>query len=157
MKTTYCNQCRCFLSVIEGYERNGKWLCEQCKEKIENLAEKAVNWWAEVIKNPKFDNGDSSIAGVFAKVLAESLAKNVTREQIGIFKKELKEILIDLLWEYNHVVIGVDYHPDQYLSQALEKAGIPEENAPWKTDMQIIVNQNKVLVAYGYRSPWEEI
>ena len=115
------------------------------KEQIE----KAVNWWADVIQKPRFDNGDKSEAGGIGAVLA-SMARDrfsPSEGQVEKFKTYLRE---ELEKEAYFVFDGlhVDYHPSKELSGAAKKANISELNFPWKTSMWF--RDGKVTVAYGY-------
>ena len=122
------------------------------KEQIE----KAVNWWADVIQNPKFDNGDGSEIGGVGKVLA-----NMTRDkckptlnQIDEFKKHLK-IMLENAETLPYRGLFCDYHPEGPLIEAAEKSGISEMNFPWKTRMWF--RDEKVVLSYGYRADLVEI
>lgn len=120
----------------------------------------AVNWWANAIANPKFDNGDDSIAGGMALLLTMMVnsKSSIGKEQIGIFKKELAEIIVAQMkssWN-GECCLGVDYHPDMLLYNAAQKAGINDDMGfPWKTNM--CISKDKVSVSAGYAAPWETL
>lgn len=120
----------------------------------------AVNWWANAIVNPKFDNGDDSLAGVivFISTMMVNSKSSISKEQIGIFKKELADIIVA---QMNSSLNGecrleVDYHPDKKLYIAAQKASINDYiGFPWKTNMRI--SKDKVSVSAGYVAPWETL
>lgn len=111
----------------------------------------AVNWWANAIANPKFDNGDKSASGGMASILAMMLsARNtITEEQVKKFKKELAELIVEQLDDSAYTCnLSVDYGPNHILSAAAEKADIPAGmNFPRKTQMTI--SKDKVTVREG--------
>lgn len=114
----------------------------------------AIDWWAEKVSRPKFDNGDNSLQGGMAAGMAMLLAKPTNDEQIKIFKIELANLL-RTTERARYIGLHVDYHPEQMLADAMEKAGITEENAPWKTNMNF-KDDGTVWVSYGYRE-WIEL
>lgn len=114
---------------------------------------KAVDWWVNAIKNPKHDNGDTSVHGGFARAFATLGVTEINDEQIEIFKNELTELLQSQ--EEAKWGLHVDYNPDVLLNRAMEKAGIGELNAPWKTNMNF--RDGKVLVSHGYGADWVEV
>lgn len=120
----------------------------------------AVNWWANAIVNPKFDNGDNDMNGAMAIILAMKVnsKRSITKEQIDIFKKELADIIVAQMESSlnEECRLGVDYHPDMLLCKAAQKAGINDDMGfPWKTTM--CINKNKVYVAVGSGASWETL
>lgn len=119
----------------------------------------AVNWWADAIGDPKFDNGDPE-AGAFVASLAmqENSKSSISKEQIELFKKELAQLVMvkmDLLHN-SQCYLEVDYHPDTSLYIAASKAGIDTRmRFPWKT--QMIINKERVTVSAGDAAPWKTI
>ena len=63
------------------------------KEKIEDLADKAANWWADQISNPRFNNSPDTIAAAFASILASSSASKVNDDQRFKFIEKFKNFL----------------------------------------------------------------
>jgi hypothetical protein len=117
---------------------------------------KAVNWWADVIRSPKFDNGDKSSAGEMGFMLA-TMARDKcepTADQIVEFKKQLG-IMLEVSENLPYEGLHCDYHPEHLLCEAAEKSGISELNFPWKTSMWF--RDGKVTVAYGYAQKPVEI
>ncbi len=101
---------------------------------------------AEVICQPKFDNGDTSRMGCTTSMLAGMLVKDVGESQKEKFKQELSRILMTK----THVkYVQVDYDPDSTLAEALHKSEISFSNAPWKTRMWLD-EDGSVKVRYGY-------
>ena len=118
--------------------------------------EKAVNWWADIVQKPKFDNGDKSSAGATCFILATlSRAKcEPTADQIIEFKKNLKTML-ENAETLPYMGLFCDYQPESPLSEAAEKSGISKLNFPWKTSMWF--RDGKVTVSYGYAAELVEI
>lgn len=120
----------------------------------------AVNWWANAIVNPKFDNGDDTATGGMAFLLAMMVnsKKSISKEQVDTFKKKLAQIIVEEMessWG-GDCRLGVDYHPDRLLYMAAQKAGINDDMGfPWKTHMHI--TKNNVSVSAGYAAPWETL
>lgn len=120
----------------------------------EEQKEVAVTWWANAIANPKFDNGDPSLAGGMSMMLAMDLKESISEYKIGKFKEELKKKLGDgkvVRWGLN-----VDYGPDRTLYEAMSAASILTTNAPWKTNMRF-GDDGSISVSYGYGAEFKEI
>ncbi len=116
--------------------------------------QKAVDWWVEVIRSPKHDNGDENLHGGFARAVVSLGVQKVTDEEIEIFRRELSNLL--LIHEQAKWGLHVDYSPDIILAEALRRANISEFNVPWKTNMNFYPN-GSVKVSYGYGAQWKEI
>lgn len=120
----------------------------------------AVNWWANAIVNPKFDNGDDNTAEKMTLLLAMMVNSKsaISKEQIDIFKKELADIIVAQMessWN-GECRLGVDYHPDMLLYNAVQKAGIDDDMGfPWKTNM--CISKDKVSVSAGKTAHWETL
>jgi len=123
------------------------------KELSEKQIEVAVNWWAEKIVVPKFDNGDNSPTGGVTVALALMASTRVSEDKIGPFKEALIEGLKTNPFAMQG--IHVDYGPCEILHDAMVKADIPTNNAPWKTNMSF--HDGGVRVSYGYGQPWEDL
>jgi len=110
----------------------------------------AIGWWAKVIQDPKFDNGDSSMAGGMGLMLAEMTKTNVTDKQLQIFANRLRSLLTsdDSIEREG---LNCDYGPCEILRVAMDEACIPLTQAPWKTNMNL--RDGKVKVSYGYAAP----
>ena len=116
----------------------------------------AVNWWANAIYNPKFDNGEDSMASLMALMLSSK--NSFTKEQLSTFKKELaSEIIKNLNDSYDgECSLRVDYHPEGLLFTAAKKAGIDDDTSfPWKTCMHI--SEKEVSVSAGYGADWQTL
>ena len=116
----------------------------------DDQVEKAVNWWADAISHPRFDNGDPSEVGGITMTLAIMATQPVSDEQKARFKESLEKRLRTGSLDYG-MCFGVDYHPDGILADAMSEASIPESQAPWKTQMWF--RGGKVIVSYGYGAP----
>lgn len=119
------------------------------KEFIANII---ANWWASTFVNPTMDNGDDSPSGMFGMMLASSMVKPVSTEQLEVFKRHIKKSIIESFDTTSFRTLGADYGPGFRLREAMEKAKIPIDNCPIKTNMNYSINH--VEVAYGYSSPY---
>lgn len=103
----------------------------------DEMIEKAVDWWANAIQSPKYDNGDSSPAGgvglMLATMLGNSASKKVGESEISKFKEELGKAIRRV----DRIDFYCDYGPTGILTEAMDKAGIPRSLAPWKTTMVV--------------------
>ena len=118
--------------------------------------EKAVSWWGEVLKNPKYDNGDDSEAGIVNSALAYNWRTEPSNKDIKKFKSNLTKILEEDRCSLHSFALTCDYHPCKDLLEATKGTRLNEGNFPWKTEM-IFREGGKVLVSYGYGSPWKEL
>jgi hypothetical protein len=125
----------------------------------EDQLQAAVSWWANKLSSCKFDTLGSTRQDPqnhrveMAEMLAQMNKRSCSQEQIDLFQQNLAEeiraALANRSDQYSFAV-GVDYHPDAILSDALRAAGIQENMStpPWKTMMWI--EKGKVAVRYGY-------
>ena len=114
----------------------------------------AVNWWANAILHPQFDNG-SGVDGLFAMMMVKP-SNSVTQSQLTAFKEQLAKLIVKNMKNspYNDCEISVDYSPNCTLSKASKKAGFPNTVMfPWKTHMTI--TEEQVSVSSGYCAPRE--
>lgn len=118
------------------------------KEQIEC----AANWWADAVTRPKFDNGDSGIAGALATILAMQSSKPVDDSGRAKFVAALSAQLMHM---NEHDTLDVDYAPCRELSDAMTLAGVDRHNAPWKTIMWF--SNGGVQVRHGYGAPEVEL
>lgn len=117
-----------------------------------------VDWWANAICNPKFDNGDDSEAGGMASFLAMLLGNSgeqLSQDSISAFKKHLGESLIKEFEYRDSIDLSVDYAPCSTLASAAEKAGVDTNKFPWKTFM--CISKTEVSVRAGYGAKFEKI
>ena len=127
------------------------FLSEKEKENIEIVINYAVEWWANAILNPTFDNGDLNTS-----LMANDLSARMPKppyEKIEKFKQYLgNEIRAGILSEPYGFTLGVDYDPDIYLQRAAAKAKLDTGicSFPWKTTMTITID--KVSVRSGYNA-----
>jgi hypothetical protein len=118
-----------------------------------------AKWWGNLLRDgASWDNGDTSLVGELTKFLApsvmEDIRSGIIESQVEVFEDELKNIIV----ERNVRSLGVDYHPDIYLSEACEKADIDGEWAfPCKTNMVISVSDGTIKASVGYRRPFKQI
>lgn len=119
----------------------------------EGVAEAAANWWVEVLKNPKFDNGANDSANALASMLATmtALDSNLDDNALSSFRIALIERIKEHFPNQWDLSFGVDYHPDLLLSECITVAGLDDSRFPWKTLMR--VSHDAVVVSYGYAAP----
>lgn len=129
---------------------------------IKEIAVIAATWWADKVTSPKFDNGDNSIEGFFAKSYAAKAVQPVDQVQRDKLIEHLVHSITTRLDIQStevllpgqepippmDMVLGVDYGPDRELLGAALYSGIPSMNFPIKTVMWI--SKNHVAVKYGY-------
>lgn len=124
---------------------------------IDKLINKAVDIWCEALKQPKFDNGDNSLAGSITNSMAnELIAKTIESEseldkKILIFKECLTANLIEKSKKegrYFWGALSCDYGPDQNLQLAADKAGIPYKLFSAKSSVHI--NDAFLEASFGY-------
>lgn len=115
--------------------------------------EKAVSWWAEkLVGNRLHSNGDNSYTSIMTCLLADSMAKKISKKQLDTFKKALATKIEEEAKAWQEVSIGCDYGPCVMLEQAALEAGISAVNFPFKTWMYIS-ERDGVVVRDGYGAP----
>ena len=118
--------------------------------KKERIINRVVKIWIDLLKDPKYDNGDKSFSGFMASSMADKISKNNNKEILEKFGKELKKILCDKnIEDYKKTYLNVDYHPCEVLSDAANKAGL-KMKFPWKTN--ISYEDDYVRTSIGYQS-----
>lgn len=123
------------------------------KKNIHEIAKLASEWWADAVINPKQDNGDSGLGGLFFMMTLQSNAKPISDETKQRFIQELAQLIEEELHMRSHVMLDVDYSPCHMLSEAATKAELPMTNFPVKTLMS--VTDNMVSVRHGYGAKTE--
>lgn len=112
----------------------------------------AIDWWADAIQSPKFDNGVDINP---ALMLFAQITENFTEDQIILFKETLAKGIKEEIKKYGNCTIDVDYHPCEILAIAGQKIGVRPMGYPFKTHMYI--TQEKVEVSAGYRADYKTI
>ncbi len=120
----------------------------------------AVNWWANAIRHPKFDNGNNDASEIKTRMLTQMVnAKSkITQWQIEKFKQTLAKKILQIIEnsQKQKCIISVEYEPDDTLYASAKEAGIKEtESFPWITHMTI--TPKKVSVSEGYNAEWKTI
>ena len=134
----------------------------------------AIDWWANAIVSPKFDDGEA-LPALFAFLMAGA-AKEYTPAEIKTFKEALAKGIQDEMSKYGRCNLSVDYHPCRVLARAGNLIGVNDMigypcivlaragnligvndmvGYPCKTDMY--VSEEKVSVRAGYGAPVEVI
>lgn len=122
----------------------------------ELILNRAAKWWADALRNPKFDNlGDGPASAQermtsgLAGMMASSIHKTPTDQNLEKFQKELAKSLATPRGSgFFEQSLHVDYGPDQILANAATAAGLEKIQFPWKTGMWI--DSNSFSVRYGY-------
>ncbi|TMP51432.1 hypothetical protein [Pseudoalteromonas sp. S1688] len=121
------------------------------------LIEKAVDIWCNALKNPRFDNGDSSLTGAMTNSMANELIGKAIENEPDLDKKILffKEYLTADLIEkskneasYFWASLSCDYGPDKNLQLAADKAGIPYNLFSAKSN--VYINETFLEAKFGY-------
>ena len=115
---------------------------------IDEIATVASEWWARILIDPKFDNGEASFADILAKIAVQ----DISERQLIQFKGLLGQYIVDKISDLNNpdesIIMGCDYGPDTNLRHFANEGFIPESNFPWKTTMTI--GKDFCDVKYGY-------
>jgi hypothetical protein len=125
----------------------------------------AAKWWADALRDPGIDNGETDPMAIGIALMAKSSIPRPSPEQLEAFRAALEVRLEEMLnarpedWEeakkermHGSIFrcVGVDYGPDEILARAGEDAGFATVTLwPWKTYMWI--NPGDVHVSAGYR------
>lgn len=117
-------------------------------ETIEKASQIAAQWWADVIRDPKFDNGDRSPSSMTLFSMAKACVQDLTEDQRKSFLSVLTFVVSEKLRMGGPVSLDVDYQPTGLLSKVAEETEIPETNFPIKTRMEI--EDGFVSVKYGF-------
>lgn len=125
------------------------------KFKFEKVAEVCAEWWAQVIRAPRFDAGSDSQAMIFSEMMATQLVQPVDDLQTSIFKENLKNAIMETLLSDRDMMLTCDYSPCAELMSVGQLANIDQHNFPWKTTM--IIKPDMAKVKYGYTGTYEKI
>lgn len=114
----------------------------------------AVDWWTNVIINPKIDNGIGLSNKSFA--LAVNLSRSYTKEEIKTFKESLADNIVKLMEKNKKCKLSVSHCPCHALAIAGEKIGIDNMiGYPWMTYMKI--SENEIAISEGYEAEYETL
>lgn len=114
----------------------------------------AIDWWANAIISPKFDNGEE--LPDFLSFLMAGFAKEYTAEEIKTFKEALAKGIMDEMSKFGTCTLSVDYHPCMILADAGNLIGVNDLTGyPCKTSMSI--SEKEVCVWAGYAANGEII
>lgn len=140
----------------------------------DRIIEYAVAIWCDMLKAPRFDNGDNSAHGIIAQGLAGMNAEKPAadpdlHDKIETFRALLVtrlKFLRDHDGERTGVVmphghhechwlphnLSCDYGPDRLLAEIAEAAGISYSLFSWKTHVDM--DLDNVCVSPGYTAPY---
>lgn len=126
----------------------------ETEEQYPEYVKVAVDWWANAILAPKFDNG-VALPG-FLSFSIGATAKEYSEEEIKLFKDVLAKGIIEEMNKWKCSNINVDYHPCRILAVAGKLIGVDDMfGYPCKTDMRI--SKEEVSVSAGYGATWDTI
>lgn len=115
----------------------------------------AIDWWANAVLAPQFDNGCDKISS-FLFIMNAKDNKTFSEKEIECFKRSLAKQIIKEMKRSNYCYLRVDYYPNHALSVAGKKIGVnPKSGWPCKTTMEIY--NNKVIVSAGYQAKYETL
>lgn len=114
----------------------------------------AAQWWATVIKNPKFDalGGERDSNMEFAQVLMTLGNRNAPPVDTERFRDALAARL-RAAPEHVRRFVGVDYHPDEMLEGAAHDAGVADTSFTFPVKTSMWIDADRVQVRYGYGAP----
>lgn len=160
-----------FIELIadEDFTEDIKWMWKDCfkytppkkmmTDSIKTSCEypeyiiSAVDWWANAITAPKFDNGEDM--PMIVLYLTSGRVKKYTPDEIKIFKDSLAEEIKNKLEEDGSCIIEVEWdEPCDILHEAGKMIGVPAQiGYPWDTQMKI--DAKNVSVSAGKGASWE--
>jgi hypothetical protein len=111
----------------------------------ERIAKRAVEKFTEILRNPTFDNGDSSFGGFLAKSMQEDLAE---RSPLGDLDK-FRQLLEKHIRCRRYACRYIDYGPDYELLLIAEMSGVPVARFPIKTSLSVDAHKFSLRVGYG--------
>ena len=127
------------------------------KQKLDKICSIASEWWSEVIKNPKMDNGDDSEGGRLTTMLLHLATSETSEKQRNEFKQglynQIRPKVENLETDISTFWLNVDYSPCENLARCAEQCNISLNNFPVKTSIKL--TKHCVLVKYGYNSDVE--
>jgi hypothetical protein len=130
------------------------------REKVSDLIiSKAVDIWCKKLLTPVFDNGDNSIQGYPAYMLATMNIQNDKSkiDDMEVRVEKFRQILTDELIrlrdipadkEYFPPWLDVDYGPCKVLGDAADKAGIPQSQFSCKSS--VFMRSGGLSAHFGY-------
>lgn len=130
------------------------------KELDDRCIDRAVELWVRALRKPKFDNGAYDTPNLIANSLAANFAaKELSKEleeanafeaKLEVFRRDLSEKIKKRRDSDQHLYrrLGVDYHPDTYLRESAEVAGISVGLFSIKSDVSFY--NHFVQASFGY-------
>lgn len=128
----------------------------------QKVLETAADWWIEQITGHKmnWDNGAQNAGSkeerdlgmrmfLLGNLTANIARERITDDQVLAFRDSLIRQLREAHNNYPTITLSVDYHPDRYLSEAAQEAGIDDYVFPCKTTMWIKSDSIEVKLGYG--------
>jgi hypothetical protein len=125
----------------------------------ERVIDRVVSLWIGALRDPKYDNGDTTGGSAISAAVVSCRSKNNDDATLARFGAELKKRLMNQFTTppsreggepYTRWItsLGVDYGPDAVLSEAAKAAGLKME-FPWKTRMSFSTDNVNFREGYG--------
>lgn len=140
------------MSIIEQRKK-----IQLTEEKAEEVSEIAADWWGQKVDNPSHDANLDEKSQLLTLLLVENMPKTENSKIIA-FKTILKEMIKKELVRREYIDLYVDYGPRGILyDAAIESTLLPQNHDefhmthifPWKTSMNISLDQITVKEGYG--------
>ena len=126
-----------------------------------NLVRTAARWWGDRLRRPpKMDNGDPRFEAIAHELLSFANERPVSDSTIRQFEAALESLLLERLRseEATSVSVRVDYHPDELLQAAADRARLDLRlKLPVKTTMHINGSERTIEVKHGYGESFTQI
>lgn len=110
----------------------------------EEMAKVAAKWWRNAVAEGEWDNGDA-FHNAFFSIMGSGLREN-NPEILDRFEKELSELIL----EEQPFDLSVDYHPDQILYNAAERAGFKSIDFAFPCKSHMAFRNGCVTAKIGY-------
>lgn len=113
-----------------------------------NYVKAAIDWWANAIVSPKFDNGEA--LSEFFSFFMSRVTKEYTPAEIKTFKETLAKGIMDEMSMHGRCDLDVGYYPCRVLANAGNLIGVNNMYGyPCQTHMSVSVNEVIVRARYG--------
>ena len=127
----------------------------------QDLARTAARWWGDRLRRPpKMDNGDPRFEAIAHELLSFASDRPVGDKLVRQFEAALESLLLERLQAEGatSVSIRVDYHPDELLQAAAERARLDLRlKLPVKTAMRVDGTERTIEVKHGYSDSFTQI
>ena len=127
-------------------------------EKIELMVEKAIEFYSNLIRNPKYGDKENGLEG-FTSLIATHVKlltkKEVSEEQIKLFEKSLRENIESEIKRGSKTIrIESDWFPEGILAEACFNSGIQPS---FPSQHEVVIDLRDMEVRKGYFGKASEI